>query len=163
MSGRLTAIESIDRSVFSPQIKLNYNLNEQLLFKSTYGIYHQYLSTIKESQFTISNAIEQHWLLADDDELVPMLINKQVSLGFIRNTKSWLIDFDFYQKNVDGLLARNLGFGFTREAGFNQGTERIVGADLTLRKRWKYIKTWFSYNFQDSSKLFRTISNNLRL
>lgn len=168
LSGRLTAIESINRSVFSPQIKLNYNLNEQLLFKTTYGIYHQYLSTIKESQFTISNAIEQHWLLADDDELVPMLINKQVSLGFIRNTKSWLIDFDIYQKNVDGLLARNLGFGFTREAGFNQGTERIVGADLTLRKRWKYIKTWFSYNFQDSevsfSELFpTTFASNLNI
>ena len=154
LSGRVTDIESLEKRVFSPQIKANYALNQGWLLKSSYGIYHQYLSTIKESQFTISNAVEQHWLLADNSQLVPMVVNKQLSLGFIRNTKSWLVDFDIYRKDIDGLLARNLGFGFTREDGFNQGTERILGLDLTLRRRWKYFKLWFSYNFQDSEVRF---------
>lgn len=154
LSGRLTDIESLGQQVFSPQIKANYTLKHGWLLKSSFGIYHQYLSTIKESQFTISNAVEQHWLLADNNQLVPMVVNNQYSLGIIRNTKSWLIDFDVYQKKIDGLLARNLGFGFTREDGFNQGTERVIGLDLTLRRRWKYFKLWFSYNFQDSEVRF---------
>lgn len=159
-SGRITDIESLGKRVFSPQIKANYNLNKNFLFKSTYGIYHQYLSTIKESQFTISNAVEQHWLLADDEQLVPLVINKQASIGFIHNSNSWLVDFDLYRKDIDGLLARNLGFGFTQEDGFNQGSERILGLDLTLRKRWKYFKSWFSYNFQDSQVSFPDLFPN---
>jgi len=160
LSGRLTDIESLGKTVFSPQIKANYNLKNNLLLKSTYGIYHQYLSTIKETQFTISNAVEQHWLLADDEELVPLVINKQLSLGLIYNTPQWLFDLDIYRKDIDGLLARNLGFGFTQEDGFNQGTERILGLDLTLRRRWKYFKTWFSYNFQDSEVSFPELFNH---
>lgn len=168
LSARLTDIESLGKQVFSPQIKANYSLENGLLLKSSYGIYHQYLSTIKESQFTISNAVEQHWLLADNEQLIPLVVNKQLSLGFIHNTKSWLVDFDVYIKDIDGLLARNLGFGFTREDGFNQGTEKILGLDLTLRRRWKYFKLWFSYNFQDSEVRFpelfvRTFPSNLNI
>lgn len=159
-SGRLTHIESLQRTVFSPQFKLNYNIKPDFLLKTTYGVYHQYLSTIKESQFTISNAVEQHWLLADTDELVPLVVNKQLSFGFIHNRGSWLLDFDLFTKNIDGLLARNLGFGFTREDGFNQGSERIFGLDLTLRKRWQYFKSWFSYNFQDSEVSFNRLFPN---
>lgn len=154
LSGRLTHIESLEKTVFSPQLKANYSLSKDLLFKSTYGIYHQYLSTIKETQFTISNAVEQHWLLADNEELVPLVVNRQASFGLIYNSPQWLLDIDLYHKDIDGLLARNLGFGFTNEDGFNQGSERIIGFDLTLRKRWKYFKTWFSYNFQDSKVHF---------
>lgn len=160
LSGRLTHLESLEENYFSPQIKANYDLGRNLLFKSSYGIYHQYLSTIKESQITLSNAIEQHWLLADDEELVPMVINKQASVGIIYNSPDWLFDFDFYQKHINGLLARNLGFGFTREDGFNQGEENLLGIDLTIRKRWRYLKTWFSYNFQDSEVQFRNLFPN---
>ena len=160
LSGRLTDIESLGRTVFSPQLKANYNLNSDLLLKSSFGIYHQYLSTIKESQFTISNSVEQHWLLADEAQLVPLVVNQQTSLGIIYNANSWLVDFDLYRKDIDGLLARNLGFGFTQEDGFNQGSERILGIDLTLRKRWKYFKSWFSYNFQDSEVSFPDLFPN---
>lgn len=160
LSGRLTDIESLGKTVFSPQVKANYNLKNNFLLKSTYGVYHQYLSTIKETQFTISNAVEQHWLLADDEELVPLVVNKQLSLGLIYNSAQWLFDLDLYHKHIDGLLARNLGFGFTQEDGFNQGTEKIMGLDLTLRRRWKYFKTWFSYNFQDSEVSFPELFNH---
>ncbi len=157
LSGRITHLESIEETYLSPQVKANYTLGKDLLLKSSYGIYHQYLSTIKESQFTLSNAIEQHWLLADDEELVPMVVNEQLSLGLIFNTPDWLVDLDFYKKHIDGLLARNLGFGFTREDGFNQGSENLMGIDLTIRKRWKYLKAWFSYNYQDSEVQFEDL------
>ncbi|WP_305983521.1 TonB-dependent receptor [Roseivirga thermotolerans] len=160
LSGRLTLLESLQKTVFSPQIKLNYNLGSHLLFKSSYGLYHQYLSTIKESQFTLSNAVEQHWLLADNEELVPLVENQQLSIGLIYNYADWLWDVDIYTKAIDGLLARNLGFGFTREDGFNQGSERIWGVDLTLRKRWKYFRTWVNYNFQDSEVSFSNLFPN---
>ena len=157
LSQRITYVESLNQSYLSPQLKLNYTPTRNLLLKSSLGIYHQYLSTIKESQFTISNALEQHWLMADRENHVPIIINRQASFGGVYSFQTWLIDIDFYQKHIQGLLARNLGFGFTREAGFNQGEEDILGIDITLRKRWKYFKTWLSYNFQNSEVSFKEL------
>ncbi len=156
LSGRLTHVGTLRETFFSPQIKLNYNATKDIILKSTFGIYHQYLSTIRESEFTLSNAVEQHWLLADlnDDEeeisTVPIIFNSQVTLGAIYNANSWLFDLDFYIKNIEGILAINQGFGFENDQAFEPGFERLIGIDLTIRKRWKSFKTWFSYNFQDS-------------
>ncbi|OEK04561.1 carboxypeptidase-like regulatory domain-containing protein [Roseivirga misakiensis] len=155
-SGRVTNVGTLGEAFFSPQIKLNYSPIKALVLKSSFGIYHQYLSTIQESEFTLSNAVEQHWLLSDlnDDEdeisTVPIIYNQQLTLGLLYNLDSWLIDLDFYIKDIDGILATNQRFGFENDEAFEPGFELLNGFDLTIRKRWKYFRTWFSYNFQDS-------------
>lgn len=156
LSARLTHVGTLDKTFFSPQVKLNYNLKPDLIFKSSAGIYHQYLSTIQEAKFTLSNAVERHWLLSDlnDDEdevpTVPIIINRQATLGFVYNAKSWLVDLDLYIKDIDGVLAVNQGFGLENDQAFEPGFELVRGIDLTIRKRWKYFRSWLSYNFQDS-------------
>jgi len=156
LSARLTHVGTLDQAFFSPQVKLNYNLKSDLIFKSSAGIYHQYLSTIQESEFTLSNAVERHWLLSDlnDDEdevpTVPIIVNRQATLGFVYNAKSWLVDLDLYIKDIDGVLAVNQGFGLENDQAFEPGFELVRGIDLTIRKRWKYFRSWLSYNFQDS-------------
>lgn len=156
LSGRLTHVGTLGEAFFSPQLKLNYNATQDLILKSTFGIYHQYLSTIRESELTLSNAVEQHWLLADlneDEEeisTVPIIFNRQFTIGAIYNANSWLFDLDFYVKNIEGILAVNQGFGFENDQAFEPGFELLTGIDLTIRKRWKSFRTWLSYNFQNS-------------
>lgn len=160
LSSRVTQLNTISELLFSPQIKLNYQLSKKLLFKSSYGTYQQFLSTIKEEDFTLSNAVEQIWLLADEDELVPVVKNNQLSAGFLYDSNNWLFDLDVYHKNIDGLLARNLGFATRNEDGFEQGSEKLTGVDLTVRKRWRYFRTWFNYSFQDSEVNFPELFPN---
>lgn len=163
-SGRFSNISTLGASFFSPQVKLNYSPNEKIILKSSLGIYHQYLSTIQESELTLSNAVERHWLIADDNEdeedipAVPIIVNRQATLGMIYNANSWLVDLDFYVKDIDGILAKNQGFDLVNEEGFENGFERLYGIDLTVRKRWKYFRSWFSYNFQDSQVELESIS-----
>ncbi len=155
-SGRFTHVGTLGEAYFSPQAKFNYNLKSNLIFKSSVGIYHQYLSTIQESEFTLSNAVERHWLLSDlneDEEeiaTVPIIVNRQATVGLVYNNSSWLVDLDLYIKDIDGILASNQGFGFENDQAFEPGFELIQGVDLTIRKRWKYFRSWLSYNFQDS-------------
>jgi len=161
-SGRFSRVGTLGESFFSPQLKLNYSPSKALIFKSSFGVYHQYLSTIIENEFTLSNAIEQQWVLAanfEDDRTVPVIINRQTNLGFVYNEKSWLVDFDIYYKDIDGIIARNQGFDVDPLDEFNQGFETIRGIDLTVRKRWKYLRTWVSYNFQDSQVSFPELFN----
>lgn len=154
VGARSTYLGTSSKTVFAPQFKANYALKPQLILKSAYGIYYQYLSTIQESEKTLTTSIEQHWLLADDEALVPLIKNTQTSLGFIYQNKSWLIDTDFYHKNLNGILARNLGFDVNNLRGFETGSEEVLGFDLTIRRRWANFRTWLNYNYQDSKVNF---------
>lgn len=154
LSSRLTHMSTLNSVFLSPQVKVNYRINPSMTLKSSYGNYHQFLSTIKEEDFTLSNSVEQIWLLADQDELVPVIENRQISAGLIYEFDNWLVDFDAYQKNISGLLARNLGFATRNEDGYAQGKEQITGLDLTIRKRWRYVRLWTTYSFQDSNVHF---------
>lgn len=160
LSSRLTQLNTINEFLFSPQIKVNYRFNKKLLFKSSYGTYQQFLSTIKEADFTLSNAVEQIWLLADEDNSIPVIKNNQLTAGFLYDHNNWLLDMDVYHKTINGLLARNLGFATLNEDGFEQGSEKLLGIDLTLRKRWRYFRTWFNYSFQDSEVSFPELFPN---
>ncbi len=160
LSSRFTQLSTIDDLLFSPQIKFNYKANKNLLFKASFGTYQQFLSTVKEQDFTLSNAVEQIWLLSDEENLIPVIRNNQLSAGFVYDANNWLFDLDVYQKDIDGLLARNLGFATLNEDGFEQGSERILGIDLTARKRWRYFRTWFNYSFQDSEVEFPELFPN---
>ena len=147
---RVNQYQSTGDLLFDPQIRMTYDLNKHWLFKSSFGYYRQYLSAIQESEFTFSNSIEQNWIVADLDETVPLIINRQAVLGFLFNKSGWLIDLDLYHKNVDGLIARNFGPAFSGEDGFSQGSERVNGLDLTIKKKWRNYRAWLSYGFQDS-------------
>jgi TonB dependent receptor-like, beta-barrel/CarboxypepD_reg-like domain/FecR, C-terminal len=141
----------------NPQIRTNYKVSNPFTLKATYGHYTQYVRAIEETEYTLSNSIEQHWVLADDEETIPLTTNKQLSFGFVYDKNGWMIDVDFFSKNIDGLLARNFGFNVANQSGFAEGKEQLKGIDLTVRKRWRNIRSWLSYGFQDSEAEFKTI------
>lgn len=140
--------------VADAQLRLNYDLTDVLVLKLATGNYNQYLTAVQDGEFSFSNTVEQHWILADDEEGIPIVSAWQSSLGFLYKQDDWLIDFDFYTKTVDGILARNMGFRFTENEGLDQGTDEILGVDLTLMKKWDQFRLLASYNFQDSQLHF---------
>jgi len=140
--------------VTDAQLRVNYDLTDMLVLKVATGNYNQYLTAVQDGEFSFSNTVEQHWIMADDDEGIPIVSAWQTSLGFLFTKDNWLIDFDFYTKTVDGILARNMGFDFTETSGLDQGTDEILGVDLTIMKKWKDFRLWASYNFQDSQLSF---------
>ncbi len=150
VGGRLNHYGPLEDISFDHQVRLNYQLGSDLVFKSAYGQYHQFLSAVKESDFNFSNTIEQQWILADDDDFIPLISNRQLSLGFLYSKDGWLVDVDLYRKVTDGIIAMNLGFTHGAGDGFDAGSEELNGLDLTVLKRWSNFRIWSSYNFQDS-------------
>lgn len=140
--------------ILDGQLRANYNLNQHLVLKSAIGHYNQYLTAVQENEFSFSNTVEQLWILADDDDAIPIIRARQTSLGLLYKNNGWLIDLDLYQKNINGILALNLGFRDTEHNGLDPGEERIQGLDLTLMKRWNNWRAWSSYSFQDSQVAF---------
>ncbi len=155
---RFNHFSTLSRFKISPQLRTNYRVSGPLVLKASFGVYDQYVRAVEETELTISSAIEQHWLLADSKQNVPLTTNIQTVLGFLYEQNGWLVDLDIYQKDLKGLLARNQGFDVNNEAGFAQGSEVLKGFDLTIRKRWKHHRAWISYNFQDSKAKFSSLT-----
>ncbi len=147
---RANYYETAATTVFDPQLRLTYEVNKNWLLKSSIGKYTQYLSAIQDADFTFSNTVEQHWVLADEEETVPLITNFQTVLGFLYDKNGWLVDFDVYYKFVDGIMAQNFGPSFNVGEGNEPGDEGILGIDLILKKKWKNYRAWLSYGFQDS-------------
>ncbi len=147
---RLNNYQSTGEVLIDPQLRISYDLNKNWLLKGSIGTYTQYLSAIQETEFTFSNSLEQNWIVADEDETVPLIVNRQAVVGFLFEKDGWLVDFDLYSKDLDGLIARNFGSTFGGEEGFGIGNERIQGIDLTIKRKWKNYRAWLSYGFQDS-------------
>ncbi len=161
LGARINHYGPLEDISFDHQIRLNYQINDDLIFKSAFGHYNQFLSAVKESDFNFSNTIEQQWVLADDDDFVPLITNKQLSLGFLYNKDGWLLDLDLYRKVTDGIIALNLGFTHGDYGGFDPGSEELNGLDLTVLKRWSNFRVWSSYNFQDSEIFMPSLSSGV--
>ena len=149
---RFNRYEEIGENRIDGQLRINYELLPGLLLKSTLGSYHQYLSSLKEVQFIFSNVIEQSWVTAGLGEGYPIIKNDQVVLGGLFTKKGWVFDIDAYRKRIlspVALLTGNLP-NLTAEDQ-RSSVEVIKGVDLTIKRRWKYFRTWLSYAFQDSN------------
>ena len=141
---------SLNKSRLDRQIRLNYQASPALLFKSTAGVYHQYISSLKEVDFVFSNTIEQNWITANTEEAIPVIKNEQIVLGALFAKGGWVVDLDGYIKRVFSPVARNFGFRLEDEETLISGQEDIYGIDLTIKRRWKYYRAWVSYTFLDS-------------
>ena len=148
---RFNRYNDLDQHAIDRQLRLNYELNPSLLLKSSAGVYHQYISSLKEVDFVFSNTIEQNWITPDPDENIPVIKNEQVVAGFLFTKNGWMVDLDAYIKRVSSPVARNFSTRLEEEDGVISGKETIKGLDLTLKKRWKYYRAWISYSFQDSN------------
>lgn len=143
---------TVPGSKLDRHLRLNYALNDHWLIKSSWGFYHQYITSLQEVDFIFSNTIEQNWVVANQEEDVPVIRNDQWVLGFLMDKNGWLIDLDLFTKDVDAPISRNFGPSVEEEEGeaLILGTEKVSGLDLMIKRKWKYYKIWMSYSFQDS-------------
>ncbi|MEL6534076.1 MAG: TonB-dependent receptor [Bacteroidota bacterium] len=133
-----------------PQLRLTYTPNSRWLFKATVGQYRQSLSALQELSFNFTHTFEQQWIFADDEEEVNEVVNRQVMIGAMYDNSIWVIDLDLYAKRLDGLAAVNFGFSLPNEDLLDRGSDQVMGLDLTVKRRWKNLRLWASYAFQDS-------------
>jgi hypothetical protein len=136
-----------------PQVNVNYKVFDGLWLKSSFGIYYQYMRSLKDDQFNFTNTTENQWVLSDDDEL-PIAGNTQVVLGLGYNHKGWLIDLDVYQKLLTGLVSASYQLSSDDAFEFEDGTGTVQGLDFMIRKRWKKYRSWMSYSYSKSVHRF---------
>lgn len=127
------------------------------------------------------NRNQNFWFLARDEEddipdapadfMVPSLQSDHWIAGFNYSKNGFLIDVEFYEKRVDGLLdislsyASLLGNNTDNRATeqYSSGSGLIRGVDFLVQKNAGPYQGWFAYTLSKASNRFDNINNGERI
>ncbi len=107
---------------------------------------HQNTSQIINFQNDFLGIEKRRWILADNED-IPVVQGRQISVGIGYDRKGWLINGEGYVKKVKGITARSQGFQNQYEFVQATGDYEVTGMDFLLNKRFKDISTWMSYSY----------------
>lgn len=140
------------QSSWDRQVRVNYQVSDEFLLKTSVGKYQQYTSSIKESEFIFSNTIEHQWIIPNETYNIGVTTNQQFTFGGLFRTQALMVDLDTYMKKVNSIIDFNFGPELKHEGLFiQQGIDQVKGFDLTVNRKWKRYQAWLSYSFQDSN------------
>ena len=150
---------------YSPRLAVNFKLNDQLYFKSSWARYYQFLRQIYHEDPFGEN--QTFWILANGDQ-IPPINSRNLMLGAHLNLNSWVFDLEFYQKQSDGVVEYallNPGARINPLNGTNNriftlfnGRGRSQGVDLLIQKSIENYTGWFTYTLSENTHTFGSIN-----
>jgi hypothetical protein len=161
------------RSLHYPEPRLNVNwrpfsqgatngregrLLDGFLVKSSLGSYYQFVFQVID--YGDLGAGEPLWAVAGQD--IPAQQVAQFTLGAALETKSLLVDGEFYAKSSSNLTSLNLRVdrGFERPLAYD-GESTATGFDLLIRKRLPPYSLWLAYSLAEVKQTFPQLNGGL--
>jgi len=134
--------DSSDVFTIDPRFALRYQLQEDIVLKASWGIFHQYLRLATQPDFTFFDT----WLPTDNT--VPA--SKATHYIFSIETKpfeGYDMNFDFYYKDLRNIseLRVNNTQGRTVSDVFFTGDGEAYGAEFFLQKKMGAFTGWIGY------------------
>ncbi|MEN0006448.1 MAG: TonB-dependent receptor [Bacteroidota bacterium] len=153
---------------FSPRFNLQYAFNRHWKLKASAGIFHQYVSQLREFGEADLGVSSPVWVLSQP-ETESSLRSDKLAAGLIFHNKGWLVDAEVYYTNTTGL---NTSAPLFRQQSisdiFLSGSSESSGIDLLIKKNWNDFSLWLNYSYNASTYLFKdysptpfTASNNI--
>ena len=150
---RANYIEKFNRFIIEPRLAFNYQLNKSLSFNVLGEFKHQNISQIINFQNDFLGIEKRRWRLANGSD-VPVIQSKNLSAGINYSHKGWLVNAEWYIKQVNGITSQSQGFVNQYQYTKATGAYQIKGLDLLINKRWHRLSSWVSYAYADNTYHF---------
>jgi hypothetical protein len=146
---RATYYSALEDYSISPRVLVNYDLTNSFTLKSSFGWYNQFLSQVKNLEFTGGGFDNELWTLANGESGFKIQ-GTQSMFGGVLSIHDWVFDVEGFYKKAENLTVytdRVLGptntyFGMDQEA---------YGVDLLLKKQVSEgASIWAGYSYHDS-------------
>ncbi len=158
---RMTYYQEYSKWAYSPRFNFQYSISKKWKFKVDGGIYHQFISQVRNfggRQIIVDNPL---WILNTSDTQLSQRANK-LAAGFVFRDKGWLVDVDTYYNHTVGLSTVTPSFGLLSEyTGFSKGSSTAIGADILVKKKWSAFSAWVNYSLGFNKNNFPVISEAL--
>lgn len=153
---RFNYYSNISSTTWEPRLAANYKIKESLSLKSSYTVQKQFIVQCSGVAIEHISGIENTlWMLADNN-IIPIVTSDQIALGALFDKNGWLVDLEFYGKNVRNLTATSIAAP-NSENPFIHGNIDTYGGDILVRKSWKDLDVWTSYTYSKSTMDFDSI------
>ena len=147
-----------EKLFFAPRVYTELLLSSNFWIKGSLESKQQNISQLLEfttSDFGLENQV---WALSTNED-IPILKSNQYTFGFLFKKDKWVVDLDFYKKQITGLTSISKGFQ-TVNKDYSEGKSNVFGVDFLVQKRWRNYGSWLSYSFSDIDFTFPDINNS---
>ncbi|MBL0684969.1 TonB-dependent receptor [Aquimarina mytili] len=147
--------DKFNTHIVEPRLSYNQEVFKYFNIEILGEFKHQNTSQIINFQNDFLGIEKRRWVLSNDDD-IPVIKSRQISLGLQYNRFGWLVNAEGYYKKVKGITARSQGFQNQYEFVRAIGDYTVKGVDFLLNKRYKNLSTWMSYSYAHNEYLFET-------
>lgn len=148
-----------ERLRWAPRALVNFDATNWLTFKGSTGIYYQYLSQVKNLEFSGGGFDNELWTLANGTQ-GNVIKGTQTMIGGVLHSNGWIVEVELYRKSAEDITVyeeRNL-----------QDLERFFtmdqissGVDFMVKKSFDdKASVWLGYSYNDSEITLDTTTDN---
>ena len=161
---RVSYYDHIERILTSPRFSANYQINDHLTLKSSYGLQQQ---VIRQFYYEFRGVPKEFWVGANDKQ-IPVLKSHNYMVGTTWSFNNISVDIEAFQKYQKGLTeyavlnpddAEN-NPEKARDYQLFKGDGMIRGIDFLVANQIKNYNTFLSYTLSWSNERYRPINKN---
>ena len=144
--------------LIEPRLQFNQQLHENIRLEILGEIKSQTLSQIIDLQNDFLGIEKRRWILSDNNT-IPVQKSKQFSIGLTFKKNNWLINFENFYKNINGITTSSQGFQNQFEFIKSAGNYEVFGSELLIQKNFGQFYTWLNYTFNNNDYSFDELVN----
>lgn len=146
---RATYYDRLNDFRVAPRLLVNYELTDWMTLKASTGLYNQYLSQVKNLEFSSGGFDNELWTLADEKR-GNIIYGRQSMGGFIVHSKQWILDVEYYNKSANNLTVYE-NRTFDPASIYFTMDQVAFGIDVLLKNQLnENTSLWIGYSFNDS-------------
>ena len=143
---RINFIENLGVLIAEPRFQALHKLNSNLSIKMEGEFKSQNTIQTIDLQEDFLGVEKRRWVLADNN-LIPIMKSKQVSIGLNYKKNRFLIDLQGFYKYVNGITTSTQGFQNQHQFNKTSGSYEVKGFEFLINKKAGNYSTWLGYTF----------------
>jgi hypothetical protein len=155
---RLNYLEKFGVFFVEPRLSFSQHFLNGFIVEALGEFKHQTSSQIIDFQNDFLGVENRRWVLTNNDD-IPIIKSKQLSVGLHYNKNDWLISAEGYYKKVNGITSQSQGFQNQYQFIKTEGSYSVYGVDFLINKHFKNLSSWVSYSYMDNQYSFPELQN----
>ncbi|WP_445452655.1 TonB-dependent receptor [Flavobacterium sp. 25HG05S-40] len=155
---RANYFDKFNALLLEPRLQFNQSISPSLKLEILAEKKSQTLSQIIDLQQDFLGVEKRRWTLSDNDS-IPIQKSRQISLGFTYTKNKWLITFDNFYKEINGITSNSQGFLNQFEFVKSTGNYRVFGTEFLIQKSFHKFYSWLSYSYNDNKYDFDALNS----
>ncbi|TCK67926.1 TonB-dependent receptor-like protein [Winogradskyella wandonensis] len=157
---RANYLSKFQKLIIEPRLSVRQSLGDNIEIEAQGEFKHQSTSQIVNFQNDFLGVEKRRWQLTDNDS-IPVLQSKQVSLGITYKNSGWLLDAIGYFKKVDGITTQSQSFTTKYEFAKEKGNYDAFGLEFLCRKSFGNFNSWLSYSYINNTYTFEALEDRI--